>query len=104
MVIKEANAVERKRGQTARKRFCEETTARTQRAKALIAAVKRERMSKDAIERKLDEIFGKGTSKDIEEATTEEMIVERIEQVSKREAQFDFWENMRREAKTAKGR
>ena len=57
IVIKEAHAVEREMRQTARKRFCEETTARTQRAKALKAAVKRGGMSMVAIERKLDEIF-----------------------------------------------
>ena len=56
-------------------------------------------MSKDDIERSLEAIFGKGSSKEIAEATTNQKIVERIEEMSKREVQFEEWEKMRRENK-----
>ena len=46
-------------------------------------------MSKDDIERSLEAIFGKGSSKEIEEATTKEKIVEKIEETSKRETRFE---------------
>ena len=47
----------------------------------------------------MDEIFGRGSSKEIEKATTTEKIIERIEELSKREEQFDKWEQMRQEAR-----
>ena len=75
------------------------TKAITQRAKSLIASVKGGKMAKDDIERSLEAIFGKGSSKEIEEASTKEKIIERIEEMSKREAQFEEWEMMRREKK-----
>ena len=56
-------------------------------------------MSKDDIERSLEAIFGKGSSKEIEEAATKEKTIESIEEMSKREAQFGEWETMRREKK-----
>ena len=99
MVIREAHNVERKRRQTSRKKKEAETKAMTQRAKSLIASIKGGRMTKDDIERSLEAIFGKGRSKEIEEATTKEKIVERIEEMSKREAQFEEWEEMRRQVK-----
>ena len=95
-VIKEAHAVERKRRQTSRKKKEVETKAITQRAKSLIASVKGGKMAKDDIERSLEAIFGKGSSKEIEDATTKEKIIERIEEMSKRETQFEEWERMRR--------
>ena len=71
-VIKEAHNVERRRRQTSRRKKEVETKAMTQRAKSLIASVKGGRMSKDDIERSLEAIFGKGSSKEIEEASTKE--------------------------------
>ena len=56
-------------------------------------------MSKDEVMRRLEEIFGRGSSQEIENATTKEKIVERIEELSKREEQFEVWEKMRQEAK-----
>ena len=87
-VIQEAALVERKRRQASRKKKIDETTTRTQRAKALIADVKRGGMGKEEIARKLEEIFGKGSRVEIEKATTKEKIAERIAELSKREQQF----------------
>ena len=56
-------------------------------------------MTKEAIGISLEAIFGKGSSKEIEGATTKEKIVERIEEMSKRETQLEEWETMRRETK-----
>ena len=42
-------------------------------------------MKKEEIDKRLDEIFGRGCSQEIEKATTNEKIVERIEEMSKRE-------------------
>ena len=56
-------------------------------------------MIKDEIKRRLDEIFGSGSGEEIEKATTTEKIVERIEELSKREAQFEEWETMRQESR-----
>ena len=49
--------------------------------------------------RRLEEIFGKGCRTEIEETKSKEEIVRRIEDLSKREAQFEEWENMRQESK-----
>ena len=65
----------------------------------MIVAVKRGGMTKDVIERRLEEIFGKGIRQEIEGAATKEKIAERIEELSKREEQFEEWERMRHEAK-----
>ena len=51
------------------------------------------------IERQLEQIFGKGSSKEIQAATTKEKIVERIEELSKREEQIDEWETTRKEVR-----
>ena len=56
-VIKEAHFVERKRRQTAREEKSEEAVKRTQRAKALIATIKRGKMRKEDVMKRLDEIF-----------------------------------------------
>ena len=47
----------------------------------------------------MDKFFGTGSSQEIRNASTEEKIVERIEEVAKREAQYDEWEKMRQVAK-----
>ena len=99
VVIKEAHIVERKRRQTARKRKSEEIASLTQRAKTLICEVKRGGLRKEEIERRLVCIFGEGSNQEIEEATTIETIVQRIEEMAKRETQFEEWEKMRQEAK-----
>ena len=88
-VIKETHSIERKRRQTSRKKKSDETTARKQRAKTLIVDVKRGGMRKEEIEARIEEIFGKGSSQEIVNATTKDKIVERIEELSKREQQFD---------------
>ena len=101
-VIKEAHNVERKRRQTSRKERSEVLVAMTQRAKALIADIKRGGMRKEEIERRLDGIFGRGSRQEINTTITREKIVERIEEMSKREEQFEKWEEMRRDAKEGK--
>ena len=73
--------------------------AMTQRAKALIADIKRGEIGKEEVEKRLDGIFGRGIRHEIETATTKEKIVERIEEIAKREEQFEKWEEMRRDAK-----
>ena len=98
-VIKEANNVERKRRQTARMKRSGETETRMQRAKALVADIKRGTARKEDIVKRLEKIFGKRSGPEIETASTEEKIVERIVELSKREEQLEKWENMRRDAK-----
>ena len=98
-VIKEAHNAERKRRQTTRKKKCDESGARKQRAKTLISMIRRGEMKKEEIERRFDEIFGRGSSQEIEKATTNEKIVERIEDMSRTEEQFEEWEKMRQDAK-----
>ena len=88
-VIKEAHLVERKRRKTTRKTKGEEASKRKQRAKALIAAIKQGKMRKEEIERRLEEIFGKGSGQEIEKATTVEKMIGRIEELSKREEQLE---------------
>ena len=56
-------------------------------------------MMKEEIERRLEQIFGRGSSQEIKAATTKDKIVERIEEISKREEQIDEWETMRKEAR-----
>ena len=70
-----------------------------QKAKALILEIKRGSLSKGEIEKRLEKIFGAGSSQEIETATSKEKIVERIEEMSKREEQFDEWEKIRKESK-----
>ena len=53
----------------------------------------------EEIGRKMEQIFGKGSSRELENAVSKEKIVERIEEISKRETQFDIWERMREESK-----
>ena len=98
-VIKEAHNVERKRRQTKRKERSDAATARTQRAKALISRIKQGRIGREEIEKTVQDIFGKGSHQEIEKAKTDDKIVERIEEMSKAEHQFEEWERMRREEK-----
>ena len=56
-------------------------------------------MRKEDIEKRLEEIFGRGSSQEIKKAATNEKIVERIEELSKREEQLEVWEKMRNESK-----
>ena len=88
-VIKEAHNVERKRRRTAREKRSDEAVKRTQKAKTLITEIRRREMSKKEIEVRIEEIFGKGSSQEIVNATTKDKIVERIEKLSKMEQQLD---------------
>ena len=99
MVIRETNLVERKRRRTTRNVNRDEINRRTQRAKTLIVAVRQGGMRKEEIERRLEDIFGRGSSKEIEHAATKEAIAERIEELAKTDEQFETWEKMRREYK-----
>ena len=47
----------------------------------------------------MEELFGKGSHREIENVTAREKIIERIEEMTKREEQFETWEKMRLEAK-----
>ena len=98
-VIKKAHITEKKRGQTAQKKRGDETNTRTQRTKALITEIKRGKMRKGEIIRRLESIFGEGSGREIETATTREKVIERITEMSKVEEQFEEWERMRQEAK-----
>ena len=95
-VIKEAHNLEKKRRLTSRNKKSDEMAVRKQKAKALIASIRRG-IPKEEFKRRLEEIFGKGSSKEIETATTVDKCIERIEDISKREEQFEEWEKMRRE-------
>ena len=83
-VAKEAHGVQRKRMQSVRKKKRENAMARTQRAKSLISDIKRGRSRKEDIEKRLEEIFGKGSGEEIGMATTMEKFPERIEEMSKK--------------------
>ena len=98
-VIREAHNVERKRRQTTRKKRSEDAIKRTQKAKSLIPEIRRIEMSEEELEERIEETFGKGSGQEIGNAETREKIVERIEELSKREQQLDEWERMRKETK-----
>ena len=49
-----------------------------QKAKALIAHIKRGGMERQEIERSLESIFGQGSREEITKATTDEKTVERV--------------------------
>ena len=55
-------------------------------------------MRKEEIEKRLEKIFGVGSTREIEKATSKDKIVERIEEMSLRDKQFDEWEKVRLEA------
>lgn len=99
VVIKEAYDSEKKRRQTSRKMTMEDVKAKTQRAKALTCIIRQGKMGKEEIERNVEQVFGKGSKEEIEKVTGVKKIVERIEEMSKREAQLEEWEKMRLEAK-----
>ena len=73
-VVKEARNFEKKRRLTSRK--SDEMTVRKQKAKALFAGIRRGGISKEDIKRRLEEFFGKGSSKEIETATTADKCIE----------------------------
>ena len=58
-------------------------TKRTQRAKALISCIKLGKMRIGEIKRRLEEIYGKGSSQEIEMVATNEKMIERIEEMSR---------------------
>ena len=70
-----------------------------QRAKALIADIKRGGMERREVERRLESIFSKGSREEIAKAVTDEKTVERVIELSRREEQFEVWEKLRIEAK-----
>ena len=70
----------------------------TQKAKSLIGEIRMRGTSTEEIEGRIEAIFGKGSDSEIGNATTKK-IVERIEELSKREQQLDEWEKMRQDAK-----
>ena len=90
--IKEAHNTQMKRRQAGKKKMNEDSRTRKQQAKALVAIIKQGKMTKEAAMRRLEEIFGRGSSQEIEKAITNEKIAERIEELSKREEQFEMWE------------
>ena len=49
--------------------------------------------------KKMDEIFGKGSREELANALTSDKMVERIEEISKTEEQFEVWEKTRTENK-----
>ena len=98
-VIREAHLVERKRRQTSRMKRMDKSKTRTHRAEELIGEIKLGGMMKDEIEKSLERIFGERSSREIEKTSSKEWIVERIEEMSKRESQLDEWEKMMQEAK-----
>ena len=85
MVIKEAHNIERKIRQALRKNKSEEVSAMTPKAKTLIDEKRRGGLRKEDVGKRRENIFGNGSSKEIEKATTSEKNVERIEEMSKRE-------------------
>ena len=56
-------------------------------------------MRKEEIEKSLEKIFGEGSSREVEKATSKEKVVELIEEMTKRETQLDEWEKMMQEVK-----
>ena len=82
-VIKEAHLVERKRRRTSRKKMSDEAMTRKQQAKTLIVDVKSGGTRREEIERRLELIFGKGSKKEIEKASTDQKIAERIEELAR---------------------
>ena len=70
-----------------------------QKAKSLIQHIKRGGTRKEEIERRLEEIFGNGSLQEIEGVTTSEKIVERIEEMTKREEKIEILERMRQDGR-----
>ena len=65
----------------------------------MIANVKRGGMRREEIVKRLETIFGKGSGQEIDKIDTNEKIAERIEELSKREEQYEKWEKMRQDTK-----
>ena len=49
-------------------------------------------MRVEEIKRRPEEIYGKGSSQEIERAATNEKMIERIEEMSRTDEQFEIWE------------
>ena len=92
IVIEEAQNVERKRRQTTRKKMTEEASKRMQRAKSLIAEIRRGEIRNREIEWRTEAVFGKGSCKENKNASSKEKMIERIEEMAKREQQMEEWE------------
>ena len=103
MRVIKADNVERKRRQTKRTDECDEVKKTMQRAKALISDIKAG-VERQEIERRLEPIFGKGSREEIAKATTDEKIVERVTELSRREERFEVWEKRRSESKRDNGK
>ena len=73
--IEEAHNVEQKRRQTTKNEY-DEVKARTQKAKDFDCRHKKRGKSKDAIERRLAQIFGEGSHQEIEERNTKDKTLE----------------------------
>ena len=99
VVIKEAHNLERKRRHTLRKKKDDEAKERTQKDKALVARIKGGDLRKEEIMVMLEKIFGKGSRQEIDKASTKGEITERIEEMSRRDKQFDTREKTRLETK-----
>ena len=61
-------------------------------------------MKREDIEKRLEEIFGKGSRQEIEKAETNEKIAERIEEMATREEQFIVWERMKGKQRSGSGK
>ena len=68
-------------------------------AKALIVNRRRRQLKKEEIERKLEAVFGEGRCHETTKVMTTDMIVERIEEMEKKEEQIEASEMMIRESK-----
>ena len=98
-VIREAHNTEKKRRLSSQRKKCEDERKRVQRAKTLICEIKGGRIRKEDIKRRREEIYGNGSSHEIERTITNEKMIERIEDMSRTDEQFETWEKMRKETK-----
>ena len=65
----------------------------------MIAEIGKGKMTNEEIESLIEDIFGRGSSQETEKAMAKEKIIQRIEEIAKREPQFDEWEKMRQDTK-----
>ena len=54
-------------------------------------------MKREGFEKRFEKTFGEGRNQENEKAASEEKNVEMVEEVSRRETQFDEWEKMSHE-------
>ena len=66
---------------------------------SLIVNIKRGGMRKEVVVMRLEGVFGKENGQETERVEANEKIVERIEELSKREEPYDKWEKMRQDMK-----